>query len=61
LQDPAIAALQDLLRTAAWQEKLAATPGYAPQHSGEVLSLRAVLPWWSFSRAKPAPKVKHSA
>ena len=52
LQEPAIAALQALLRTAAWQEKLATTPGYAPQHCGEVLSLRAVLPWWSFARSK---------
>ncbi len=52
LQDPAIAALQALLQTPAWQHKLATTPGYAPQRSGEVLSLRAVLPWWSFGRSK---------
>ena len=56
LQDPAIAALQALLQSSAWQQTLAATPGYAPQHSGEVLSLRAVLPWWSFARRKPLPK-----
>ena len=52
LQDPAIAALQALLQSDPWQHKLAQTPGYSPQHSGEVLSLRAVLPWWSFARRK---------
>ncbi len=57
LQDPAIAALQALLQTNAWQHALAATPGYAPQHSGKVLSLRAVLPWWSFARRKPPHKI----
>lgn len=56
LQDPAIAALQAVLQSAAWQQKLAATPGYTPQHSGEVLSLRAVLPWWNFSPRRGAYK-----
>jgi putative molybdopterin biosynthesis protein len=46
LEQPAIAGLRRLLASAQWQEKLAALPGYAPWRSGEVLSLKAQLPWW---------------
>ncbi|MCF8207876.1 MAG: helix-turn-helix transcriptional regulator [Rhodoferax sp.] len=53
LDDPAIVALRDLLQTAQWQQQLARIAGYAPSHCGEVLSLRAVLPWWSFAARKP--------
>lgn len=52
LQDPAIAALQELLRSPSWQTALAAIPGYTPLNSGQVLSLRAVLPWWNFAKKK---------
>ena len=44
----AVSALLALLRTAAWQERLAGLPGYAPMQSGEVLSMSRVLPWWRF-------------
>ena len=46
LDQPATRALLALLRTAAWQERLAGLPGYAPMQSGEVLSMSRVLPWW---------------
>jgi molybdate-binding protein len=49
LEQPPIAALRRLLQSAAWQAQLAALPGYAPWRSGEVLSLKAQLPWWSLA------------
>jgi len=48
LEDPAIVALLDLLKSPAWQAQLAALPGYRPWRSGEVQSMRKVLPWWDF-------------
>jgi molybdate transport repressor ModE-like protein len=53
LEDPAIIALMQLLKSSAWQDRLSALPGYAPWQSGVVQSLRRVLPWWDFPR-KPA-------
>ena len=47
LEQPPIAALRRLLQGSAWQAQLAALPGYAPWRSGEVLSLKAQLPWWA--------------
>ena len=52
LGEPAIAALLALLQSPRWQQQLAATAGYMPSHSGEIQSLRQVLPWWDFSRKK---------
>ena len=49
LDKPPVQALRDVLRTEAWQRQLAALPGYTPGNSGEVLSLRARLPWWDLS------------
>jgi putative molybdopterin biosynthesis protein len=48
LDQPATQALLSLLRTAHWQRRLDAMQGYRSSHSGEVLSLREMLPWWSF-------------
>ena len=48
LDQPATQALLSLLRTAQWQRRLDAMQGYRSSHSGEVLSLRELLPWWSF-------------
>jgi putative molybdopterin biosynthesis protein len=56
LDEPPIAALRQLLQGQAWQRELAALPGYAPWHSGEVLSLRAQLPWW---KLPPKKKLRH--
>lgn len=52
LEQPPTRALRELLSTPAWQQRLAALPGYQPTHCGEVLSLSEQLPWWRFSRAK---------
>jgi putative molybdopterin biosynthesis protein len=52
LVEPAIAALLTLLQSARWQHQLGATVGYAPHHSGEIQSLRQVLPWWDFPEKK---------
>jgi molybdate transport repressor ModE-like protein len=52
LEQPATRALRAVLASAAWQESLQAMPGYRPQHCGEVLALRAILPWWQFKRRK---------
>lgn len=48
LEQPAIAALREVLRSSDWQQALAGLPGYAPWRSGEVLSLTQELPWWQF-------------
>ncbi len=52
LEQPATRALRALLRSAAWQQQVAAMAGYQPLRSGEVLSLRALLPWWRFTGRK---------
>jgi putative molybdopterin biosynthesis protein len=53
LEEPPIVALRQLLQTLAWQQALAALPGYAPWKSGEVLSLKAQLPWWKLPPKRP--------
>lgn len=52
LEEPPARSLRDLLAGTPWQEQLRRLPGYAPLHSGEVLSLRQQLPWWRFTRSK---------
>lgn len=52
LDTPATRALRDWLATEAWQMQLRTLPGYAPLRSGEVLSLRAQLPWWRYPRQR---------
>jgi len=46
LAQPAIRALQAVLRSESWSRRLSTLAGYAPARSGEALSLREVLPWW---------------
>ena len=41
-----------LLRGAAWQHRLGTLPGYESASSGEVESLRSLLPWWNFKPKK---------
>ena len=48
LEQPGIIALCNLLQTPHWQGAIAAIPGYSAQQSGEVLSMRKVLPWWDY-------------
>lgn len=52
LEHPHVRALLDLLRGDAWKAQIDALPGYLADRSGEVLSLRQVLPWWSFRRPR---------
>jgi len=52
LQHPHVASLLALMRSAEWQARLNTIPGYSAQHSGEVLSLRKVLPWWNYQKPK---------
>ena len=52
LEQPAVQALLVVLRGAQWRSRLAVLPGYEPDRCGEVLSLRAQLPWWDFKRKK---------
>jgi molybdate transport repressor ModE-like protein len=61
LDDPAIVALRAVLQSAEWKRQLHAIAGYTPDQSGQVLSLSAVLPWWSFSQRKPHPVAKPKA
>lgn len=60
LEQPATQALLAVLRSAAWQHQLGTLSGYAAVASGEVQSLRALLPWWTFksdkARAVPATR-----
>ncbi len=52
LEHPAVVRLRETLASPAWLDTLAGLPGYAPWHSGEVLSLTQALPWWHFKVAK---------
>lgn len=52
LEQPGILTLLQLLKSPAWASTLAGIAGYSVKQSGEVLSMRRVLPWWSF-----APKI----
>ena len=47
LDEAPIATLRRLLHSERWQRELAELPGYTPWRSGEVLSLKAQLPWWN--------------
>ena len=55
LAQPGIEALLQLLKTPEWQACVAGIAGYAPVQSGEVLSLRKVLPWWDYRKEKSHP------
>lgn len=57
LELPAIATLRRVLQSAEWQSRLLALPGYRPWRSGEVLSLKAQLPWWSLPPKRVEKKV----
>jgi putative molybdopterin biosynthesis protein len=52
LEHPHVATLLQLLASPRWTDELSRIPGYTPERSGEVLSLRAVLPWWSYRKPK---------
>ena len=52
LEEPAVQALCSVLRSSLWQQQLMTLPGYAALASGQVQSLRQLLPWWNL-RPKP--------
>ena len=52
LEDLRVQALRAALQSPLWLEVLETIPGHTPDESGQVLSLRRVLPWWSYRRAK---------
>ena len=52
LAHPHVRTLLALLRSAVWQDALNALPGYDADRSGEVLSLRRALPWWTYRKPK---------
>ncbi len=54
LDHPHVAALLRALRAPEWQSIIEAIPGYTAVGSGEVLSLRSVLPWWTYRKPKAA-------
>ena len=54
LPTPQVQALIKELQSDEWQTTLNDLPGYSSHQagSGTVLSLRALLPWWSYRKAK---------
>lgn len=46
LAEPPMQRLLARLRSRAWHERLAALPGYQPDHCGEVAAMKRLLPWW---------------
>ncbi len=52
LDSPPVLALRDHLVSAAWQHCLQDMPGYQPNQSGRVQSLRQELPWWNLKPRK---------
>lgn len=48
LHDPAIVKFLDLLRSGAWHGVISDLPGYEASHAGEIVSLKNVMPWYSF-------------
>ena len=52
LEHTHVRTLLALLRTQAWRQQLQGLPGYSTHHSGEVLALRSVLPWWTYRQPK---------
>ena len=61
LAQPAIRALQAVLRSEAWLKRLATLVGYAPARSGETLTLPTVLPWWGERAAAPPGRSRRKA
>jgi putative molybdopterin biosynthesis protein len=61
LDDPLVTALREVLMSPEWQLALRALPGYQPFRSGEVLSLKEVLPWWRYRKPKAAALAREKA
>lgn len=55
LVQPGIQALLKILKTRAWQDTVEHIPGHSAVQSGQVLSMRQVLPWWNYRQRKSHP------
>ncbi|WP_119154545.1 substrate-binding domain-containing protein [Caldimonas tepidiphila] len=53
IEHPEVRQLREVLASPEWTRTLASIPGYAPDHGGEVLSLRRELPWWTYRSPRP--------
>jgi molybdate-binding protein len=56
LEQAPVIALRELLQTPQWTTLLLGLEGYTPEQSGQVQSLRTVLPWWDFSKKPSRPR-----
>jgi molybdate transport repressor ModE-like protein len=52
LNQPGVQTLLQTLQDQVWQDLIARVPGYRTHESGQVLSMRAVLPWWNYRHPK---------
>jgi putative molybdopterin biosynthesis protein len=53
LDSPAVRQLRHLLASALWQQQVQTLAGYSPTPlAGQVQSLRSMLPWWQFKKAR---------
>jgi putative molybdopterin biosynthesis protein len=52
LNQPGVQTLMQTLQSREWQDQIARISGYRAQDSGQVLSMRGVLPWWNYLRQK---------
>jgi molybdate-binding protein len=52
LSQPGVQTLLQTLQSREWQDQIARISGYRAQDSGQVLSMRGVLPWWNYLRQK---------
>jgi len=50
LDQAGIVALLDALQTKQWQDKINHIAGYSAMQSGQILSMRKVLPWWTYRK-----------
>jgi putative molybdopterin biosynthesis protein len=61
LDSPATQALRDRLKNQEWHQVLNTLAGYQSDQCGEVQSLNAQLPWWTFKGAKTAGLTKKTS
>lgn len=58
LDQPAMKALRSILSEESWKNRVRNLRGHMPHRSGEVLSLKRVLPWWSLiEKHQPASHI----
>ena len=58
LETAPVQQLRRLLHSAAWQAHLQSMPGYTPSAwTGQVQSLRSMLPWWTFKTQRAGYRV----